>query len=95
MAGVKGRSGRKPKPKVPAVGLPAADGDSLDFLRSVIKDENAAPALRVRAAIAVAQYEHTKTSDGGKKDSAQVVASTVAKGKFGPSTAPPKLVSIK
>lgn len=94
MSGVKGRSGRRPKPKVEPVRLPAADGDSLDFLRSVIRDENAAPALRVRAAIAVAQYEHTKTSDGGKKDSAQDVAEAISKGRFGPSEAP-RLKAVK
>jgi hypothetical protein len=67
--------------------------DSLDYLRSVMMDETASENARLRAAIALAQYEHTKTHDGGKKESAQKVAEGAASGKFAPARPPLKLVN--
>lgn len=49
------------------------------------------PKLRVRAAVAAAQYLHTKTHDGGKKEAAAERAAKAASGRFAPP-APPKLV---
>lgn len=100
MAGVKGRSGGarpnsgpKPKQKPPEAELPAVEGqDPLDFLLSVQNDAAATPALRVRAAIAAAQYVHVKKHDGGKKDDQKEAAQLAAKGRFKPSAPPPKLV---
>ena len=81
MAGVKGRSGgprknsggarpgagRKPKPK-PEIAPPAPADTPLEFLKGVMNDTAQDPKLRVRAAIAAAQYEHLKKGDGGKRD---------------------------
>lgn len=99
MAGVKGRSGgarkgagRKPKPKAPPPVLDVPAGqDPLTFLLSVMNNGEVDPRLRVRAAVAAAQYVHTKQGEGGKKDAAERAAGTAAAGKFAPS-APPRLV---
>ena len=72
---------------------PAAAEDSLDFLRSVMNDLSQKPELRVRAAISLAQYEHPKIGEAGKKGIKKESAQEVAKGKFGPGTAP--LRSVK
>jgi phage terminase small subunit len=99
MEGVKGKrggarvgAGRKPKP--PAVlgesGEKVAD-DPLEFLLGVMNDPGADAALRVRAAIAAAQYVHTKTHDGGKKEAREEAAKQAGAGKFS-AAAPPKLV---
>lgn len=103
MAGVKGRSGgprknaggarkgagRKPKPP-PVIDVPA-DQDPLAFLLSVMNSAETDARLRVRAAVAAAQYVHTKRGEGGKKESAEKAAGEAASGKFAPS-APPRLV---
>lgn len=68
--------------------------DPLEYLMSVVNDPGADAALRVRAATAAAQYMHTKTKDGGKKDRQQADAAGVASGQFAP-TAPPKLAAVK
>lgn len=106
MTGVKGRSGgprpnsggarpgagRKAKPKVENV-LPAVPGQSpLDFLLAVVNNAQAAPHLRVRAAVAAAQYVHVKKADGGKKDDAKAAAKKAGKGKFAPGTPPLRLL---
>jgi phage terminase small subunit len=101
MAGMKGRSGGarpnsgpKPKPKAPELPLAAVEGQSpLDFLLSVQNDPAATPALRVRAAVAAAQYLHTKRHDGGKKDEAEELAKAAAKGKYAPKAAPKLVVN--
>ena len=97
MAGVKGRSGgkregggRKPAPFI----APEGAGDSLDFLRGVMNDLSQKPELRVRAAITIAQYEHAKPGEGGKKESRAEAAKTAGVGKFGTGGAP-RLVSVK
>ncbi len=94
MAGVKGRSGGKRpgagrKPATVEVGDPA-NRDALDFLLSVMNDQTAPIAQRVRAAVAAAQYQHHKAGDGGKKDG-QAEAAKKAASKFS-AAAPPKLV---
>lgn len=101
MSGQPGRSGgarpgagRKPKPKPEEAQLPATEGqDPLDFLLSVQNDPAASAALRVRAAIAAAQYVHTKRHDGGKKEAAADAASKAARGKFAARTAPKLIVN--
>jgi phage terminase small subunit len=65
--------------------------DPLDFLMAVVNDPLASPALRVRAAIAAAQYKHTKRHDGGKKDEVGDKAKKAGSGRFSPAK-PPKLV---
>ena len=100
MAGKPGRSGgsrrgagRKPKEKPP---ITTIDGiDPLDFLTGVMQGKIQADPLQVRAAIAAAQYVHTKKGDGGKKEEKGDAAKRVAAGeRFAPS-APPKLVAVK
>ena len=54
-----------------------------------------ATALQVRAAIAAAQYVHTKRHDGGKKDDQIGRAKKVAGGKFAAAAPPLKLVGTK
>jgi len=70
------------------------DEDSLEFLRLVVRDNTVDVQTRTRAAIALAQYEHTRLSDGGKKDGRKRAAEEVAGSKFGAS-APPKLAVVK
>lgn len=103
MAGAKGKSGgarpntggARPgagRKKAPAATLSVEPTeDPLVFLLGVMKDPGAAPALRVRSAIAAAQYKHTKRGDGGKREGQADAAGKVAKGKFAPA-APPKLI---
>ena len=96
MAGVKGKSGG---PRVNAGRPPkepeklSTDGqdDPLEFLLAVMNDVEVSAPLRVRAAIAAAQYKHTKRSDGGKKDEKDRAAKSAGEGKFAPA-APPRLV---
>lgn len=103
MSGVKGRSGgprensggvrpgagRKPNPPA-QLDVPAGQ-DPLDFLLSVMDDRTVDAKLRVRAAVAAAQYVHPKKGEGGKKDERQAAAEKAGRGKFAPPT-PPKLV---
>ncbi len=99
MAGMPGRSGgyrpgagRKPKPVAPLEA--EVTDDPLHFLLAVMNDSAADPKLRVRAAVAAAQYVHTRTKDGGKKEAKQDAAQDAAAGKFQPA-APPRLVSSR
>lgn len=103
MAGVKGRSGgpransggarkgagRKKKP-APALDAPKTESP-LEFLVGVMNDAGADVRLRVRAAVAAAQYLHTKQADGGKKEAAEKAARDAASSRFAPAT-PPRLV---
>jgi phage terminase small subunit len=97
MAGVKGRSGgaragagRKPKP---IAQLAASSDDPVEFLREVMQDKKADPKLRVRAAIAAAQYTGARRGSRGKKDGQQDAAQQASKGRFAPSE-PPKLAVV-
>jgi len=74
--------------------LQAVNGQSpLDFLLAVQNDPAADPRLRVRAAVAAAQYVHTRRHDGGKKEQRERDAKLAAKGRFSPSAPPLKLVA--
>lgn len=93
MAGVKGRSGgaREGAGRKPDVAeLPHTD-DPLQFLLNTMNDGKVPIAQRVRAAVAAAQYKHTKRADGGKKEEAAAKAAAAGAGRFKPE-APPKLV---
>lgn len=96
MSGKPGRSGGArpgsgPKPKPPArINIPSGQ-DPLDFLLAVMDHPEVDPKLRVRAAVAAAQYVHSKKGEGGKKDGKQEAADRAGQGKFAPA-APPKLV---
>ena len=84
----------------PASDRPGADAadqaiapcdDPMEVLIAVMNNPLAAPALRVRSAIAAVQYTHTKRENGGKRDEQQGKAEKVAGGRF-KAAAPPKLV---
>lgn len=89
--GARPGAGRKPKPKAePVLGEVAAD-TPLAFLEGVMRDTKADDALRVKAAIAAAQYRHPKVSDMGKKEAKQRASKEVAATRFQAGT-PPRLV---
>ena len=62
MSGVKGRSGRKPKPPL----VVPKGADPLAFLMAVMHDVHANPRLRVRAAAVAVQYTHRKKIERGR-----------------------------
>jgi phage terminase small subunit len=66
----------------------------LEYLLAVMNDETVDEPLRVRAAIAAAQYCHAKRDDGGKKEERQSNAVDAARGKLA-LAAPPKLAIVK
>ena len=53
--------------KVVAVDVAGGEEDPLEFLRAIQKDVRIDVRLRLRAAVTLAQYQHTKLKDGGKK----------------------------
>jgi len=65
----------------------------LEFLLAVMNDPEVDKKLRVRAAVAAAQYLHTKRGDGGKKDEKDRAAQTAGAGKFKPAVAPRLVVN--
>ena len=87
--GARPGSGPKPKPKQ-KLAIPRKT-DPLKFLLSVMNDADVDAQLRVRAAVAAAQYVHAKRGEGGKKEAAEQAAQNAASGRFTPA-APPKLV---
>lgn len=68
------------------------DLDMVAFLERVALGRIEATNIQVRAAIAAAQYKHTKKGDGGKKEE-QDAAAQAAASKFRRS-APPKLAAV-
>lgn len=70
--------------------------DMLEFLRLVALGQVRASNMQVRAAIAAAQYDHTKKADGGKKEAKAEKAASIAAGssKFSTRTGP-RLVASK
>ena len=93
-------AGRKPKPRpvpvvigppVDAEPVPANGRDTLKLLQDIAFGLIDATPIQVRAAIAAAQYTHTKRSDGGKKEG-QLEAAKQAASKFARQS-PPKLVA--
>lgn len=91
--GARAGAGRKPKePKIACDKIGATENqEPLAFLLSVQNDASVDPALRVRAAIAAAQYVHIKRADGGKKEEQAGKAKAAGGGKFSTPT-PPRLV---
>lgn len=72
-------------------GMPAGNLEPLPFLEAVMNNPQADIKVRVRAAIAAAQYRHTKLHDGGKKDATAGKAKDAAGGRFSTPGAPPRL----
>lgn len=86
---------KRSKAETPEPGQALVDGktrDPLEFLELVLNDPTAPLKERIRAAVAAAQYRHTKRHDGGKKEETAERAAKAAKGKFGARPAPLKLV---
>jgi phage terminase small subunit len=71
--------------------VPPADSP-LDFLKAVYNDPSQDLRVRVRAAVAAAQYTHRKIGESGKKEEQQGAAEKAATGRFAAS-APPKRLS--
>jgi len=71
----------------------AKQSKPLEFLLAVMDDPEVDKKLRVRAAVAAAQYLHTKRGDGGKKDEKERAAKTAGEGKFKPAAAPKLVVN--
>lgn len=91
MAGVKGRSGRRPKSAtVPPVDSGLYGGrDPLEFLLDVMQGRIKPTPEQLSAARAAAQYVHVKKGDGGKKEEQADAAAKVAAGnRFAPTPAP-------
>lgn len=100
MSGTPGKSGgarpgagRKPKEK-PTFPAPASADDALKFLLGVMNDANQDPRLRVKAAIAAAQYTHVKKGEGGKKEE-KADAAKKAADRFSAPVAPKLIVNNK
>ena len=72
----------------------ATPGDQtpLEFLLTVMNDNEVEDKLRIAAATTAAQYVHAKKGEGGKKEAEADAAKKVAGGKFAAAT-PPKLVA--
>lgn len=81
----------EPKPPAGQSVSDAATRTPLEFLEAVMNDPTTPLKDRIRAAVAAAQYRHTKLHDGGKKDEAGRKAEKASVGRFAPK-APPKLV---
>lgn len=67
--------------------------EPLAFLELVMNDPQAPLKDRIRAAVAAAQYRHTKLHDGGKKDATADKAKGAAAGRFSTPGAPPRLAA--
>ena len=102
MAGKPGKSGgarvgagRKPQPLEEKLTI-ASNGKQtpLEFLLSVMNDNEVEDKLRLDAAKTAAQYVHPKAGEGGKKDGKQDAANKAVTGRFGAS-APPRLISSR
>lgn len=86
-------AGRKPQPKEEKLTI-ATNGKQtpLEFLLSVMNDNEIEDRLRIDAAKTAAQYCHLKKGDGGIKDEKQEAAKKAGAGKFAAAAAP-RLVS--
>jgi phage terminase small subunit len=98
MAGAKGRSGgarlgagRKPKEPDPPISVSA--DDPLEFLLAVMRNNEATPELRVKAANYALPYKYAKKGEGGKGDEKKRAAKDAGGGKFAPATPPLRLVN--
>lgn len=91
--GARPGAGRKPKPKEEKLTIATSGTQTpLEFLLSVMNDNEIEDRLRIDAAKTAAQYVHAKKGEGGVKDEKQEAAKKAGAGKFGAAT-PPRLVS--
>ena len=103
MAGVKGRSGgarsgagRPPKEQQEKVTIATSGNQTpLEFLLSVMNDNDVEDKLRLEAAKTAAKYVHPKKGESsGKKEAAEERAKSAGAGKYG-QRAGPRLVASK
>jgi phage terminase small subunit len=93
--GARPGAGRKPQEKEEKMTIASNGKQSpLEFLLSVMNDNEVEDRLRLDAAKTAAQYVHPKAGEGGKKDERQELAKKAGAGKFGAS-APPRLVASR
>jgi phage terminase small subunit len=103
MAGVKGRSGgarpgagRKPQTEAEKKTIATSGKQTpLEFLLSVMNDNDVEDKLRLEAAKTAAQYVHPKKGEGGKKDDAADRLKAASGGKFGVRQGPRLVASAK
>ena len=74
------------------IGVVSEDATPLDFLKASYRNPLAPDGIRLRAAIAAAQYCHKKMADGGIKDAAKAAAKEAVGGKYAPTAPPLKVV---
>jgi phage terminase small subunit len=92
----KDKPSQEPDPVLRADGTVATGPRApLVFLEDVLNMPGAPLKDRIRAAIAAAQYRHTKRHDGGKKDEQADKADKAAQGRFAARPAPPALSRVK
>lgn len=103
MAGKPGRSGGAragtgPKPKLKEEKLTITTSGAqtpLEFLLSVMNDNEIEDRLRIDAAKTAAQYCHLKKCDGGLKDEKLDAAKKAGSGKFGAAAPPLRIVKSR
>lgn len=78
---------------VDAAAVPSAGMLPLEYLLSIVRDEQADEKLRLQAAAIAAPFLHAKPTVGGKKDERATAAKVAATGKFAAAEPPLKLVS--
>jgi hypothetical protein len=80
-------------PETTTIGAVQKDATPLDFLEATFRNPTAPDGIRLRAAIAAAQYRHTKRSDGGKKEADKAEAAKASKAGLYATGGAPKLAS--
>jgi phage terminase small subunit len=61
----------------------------LDYMLTLMRDQNANPEMRARMAVAAAPYVHPKVGEQGKKEQKNEAAKKIAS-RFGASAPPPR-----
>lgn len=94
--GARPGSGRKPKPKEEKLTIASSGAQTpLEFLLSVMNDNEIEDRLRIDAAKTAAQYCHLKKGDGGIKDEKAEAAKKAGAGKFGAAAPPLRIVKSR
>ena len=92
--GARPGAGRKPQPKEEKLTIATGGKQTpLEFLLSVMNDNEVDDRLRIDAAKAAAVFVHAKPGDAGKKDERQDAAKKAATGKFGAAAPPLRVVN--
>ena len=87
-------AGRKPKPYEDKKTIATSGSQTpLEFLLTVMNDNDIEDRLRLDAAKTAAQYMHQKKGEGGVKEEKQEAAKRVSAGKFGASAPPLRVVN--